>query len=129
MPCLAPQAQCWLQSISQTYAQLFTPTDLAKLQGTGKAEWHLYMSMAKNAARQSESFDIFDWWESNRALMPTITAAALAALATPLHSMDVERVFSRLGGLITPQRMGLQADAKWTHVSFMVHGDVRHCLV
>ena len=61
--------------------------------------------------------------------MPTLAAAALTALVNPLHSMDVERVFSRLGGHISPQRRGLQLEWKWTHLSFMVHGDVGHHLV
>ena len=51
-----------------------------------------------------------------------------AVLATPMHSMDIEWVFSRSGMLLTLQRMGLGEENKWSHLSFAVHGDVLHKL-
>ena len=61
---------------------------------------------------------------ARRVELPILARAALAALATPAHSMDVERVFSRVGGLLSPQRMGLSAGNEWSHLLFVVHGDV-----
>ena len=126
---LHPKHVAGLNHVLKSYHELFTPVELNKLQDPRNGEWHMYVTTAHQANWQAENFDIFQWWEGNRALMPTLAAAALTALATPLHSMDVERVFSRLGGLISPQRMGLQLEGKWTHLSFMVHGDVGHRLV
>ena len=78
---------------------------------------------------KGDSFDLFRWWLAWRDALPILARAVLAALATPMHSLDVERIFSWLGGLLTPQRMGLTEENKWSHLSFVVHGDVLHKLL
>ena len=50
--------------------------------------------------------------DAQRAELPILTRAALAALATPTHSMDIERIFNPLGIMLTPHRMGLTEDNK-----------------
>ena len=77
---------------------------------------------------KEDGFSLFRWWSARRVELPILATAALAALATPTHSMDIERVFSRLGILLTPQRMGLSEENNWSHLSFAVHGDVLHKL-
>ena len=61
---------------------------------------------------------------ARRVELPILARAALAALATPAYSMDVERVSSPVGGLLSPQRMGLSAENEWSHLLFAVHGDL-----
>ena len=104
------------------YRELFQPGELAQLQSPNNGEWCLYRAMCRTVP--CEAFDLFTWWSARREELPILARAALAALATPAHSMDIERVFSRLGGLLSPQRMGLSAENKWSHLSFAVHGDV-----
>ena len=77
---------------------------------------------------KEDGFSLFRWWSARRVELPILAPAALAALATPMHSMDIERVFSWLGMLLTPQRMGLSEENKWCHLSFAVHVDVLHKL-
>ena len=111
------------------YKELFQPAELAQLQSTTNGEWSLYLSMCRDVPWKEDNFDLFRWWRARRDELPILTRAALAALATPVHSMDVERIFSCLGGILTPQCMGLHEDNTWSHLSFAVHGDVLHKLL
>ena len=77
---------------------------------------------------KEDGFSLFRRWSAHRVELPNLALAALAALATPTHSMDIERVFSRLGMLPTPQRMRSSEENKWSHLSFAVHRDVLHNL-
>ena len=112
-----------------SYNELFFPAELAQLLSAANGEWALYRSMCCDVPWKGDSFDLFRWWMPRRDALPILTQAALAALATPMHSMDVQRIFSRLGGIFTPQRMGLHEDNKWSNLSFAVHGDVLHKLL
>ena len=111
-----------------SYSNLFSPHELAQLRSTENGEWVLYRSMCPAVPWKEDGFSLFRWWLVRRVELPILAPAALAALATPTHSMDIERVFSRLGMLLTPQRMGLSEENKWSHLSFVVHGDVLHKL-
>ena len=110
------------------YRELFQLGKLAQLLSPSNVDWCLYRAMCRHVPWQSETFDLFTWWPARCAEMPILARAALAALATPAHRMDVERVFGRLGGLLSLQRMGLLAENKWSHLSFAPHGDVLHRL-
>ena len=112
-----------------SYNKLFFPAELAQLQSATNGEWALYRSMCHDVPWKGDSFDLFQWWLARHDELPLLARAALAALATPMHRMDVERIFSWLGGLLTPQRMGLTEENKWSHLSFVVHGDVLHKLL
>ena len=118
-----------LNSSVVSYNELFFPGELAQLQLATNGEWALYRSMCHGVPWKGDSFDLFRWWLARRDELPILARAALAALATPMHSMDVERIFSRLGGLLTPQCMSLTEENKWSHLSFVVPGDVLHRLL
>ena len=111
-----------------TCSKLFSPNELAQLRSTGNGEWLLYRSICPVVPWEEDGFSLFRWWSARRVELPILAPAALAALATPTHSMGIERVFSLLGMLPTPQRMGLSEENKWSHLSFAVHGDVLHKL-
>ena len=110
------------------YEDLCFPAELARLQSCGNGEWSLYPSMCRTVPWNEPDFSLFDWWLPRRDELPTLAPAALATLATPTHSMDVERIFSRLGIILTPQRTSMSKENKWSHLSFAVHGDVLHKL-
>ena len=78
-----------------TYRGLFQSGELARLQSPNNGEWCLYQAMRRTVPWQGETFDLFTWWSARCDEMPILARVALAALATPAHNMDIERVFSR----------------------------------
>ena len=111
-----------------SYSNLFPPHELAQLRSTENGEWALYRSMCPAVPWKEDGFSLFRWWSARHVELPTSAPAVLAALATPTQSMAIERVFSRLGMLLTLQRMGLSKGNKLSHLSFAVHGNVFHKL-
>lgn len=54
--------------------------------------------------------DVYNWWAQHKAEFPTISRVAARLLAIPATSVPVERLFSKLKRLVSPQRASLAAD-------------------
>lgn len=52
----------------------------------------------------------WDWWRSNRHTFPTLARVAAKVLIIPATSVAVERLFSKVKQLVTPQRASLSAE-------------------
>ena len=99
-----------------SYCKLFSLNELAQLRSTGNGEWLLYRSMCPAVPWEEDGYSLFRWWSARRVDLPILAPSAVAALVTPMHNMEIERVYSQLGMLLTPQRMGLSEENKWSHV-------------
>ena len=64
-------------------------------------EWTTYLEIAKSA-NLPETPRLF--WLATRTRLPILSKVALGLLQVPARSVDVERSFSKVGMLLTPQR-------------------------
>lgn len=87
-------------------------------------EWSTYLSIASTSLTKSPQ----EFWNALCTRLPKLSQAALTLLAVPPHSVDVERSFSKVKMLLTPQRRRLTEEnverlVMLYHNANLKHGD------
>ena len=69
-------------------------------------EWSTYLAVASSAQKTTPN----EFWKAVEVRLPKLASAATSLLQLPAHSVDVERSFSKVKMLLTPQRLSLKKE-------------------